>query len=242
MNRVSRNATQLSLRHAGRRCGPTSSANNFCQCVTGFTSPIIRFTVLGVERWWLHEWSAHERVGGRMKSKFFILFSSTWLLWRDPTPPQPCPTLIPSRRPAVSVRRFRSGRPWSSSWTFPAHCLLSAPVVVYERRRDRLWYRSGTMPIHCTELPLRPNPSPSPFRRIANSMRRLPLRRQSFASSDPEHCQLNVRVALWHRFLRCYPSSVLPSQYAGLPLQAPTSVSSLPPMYRWRPSIPILYH
>jgi len=97
------------------------------------------------------------------------------------------------------------------------------------------------MPIHCTELPFRLNPSPGPSRRIANSMRRSPLRRQSFASSDPEHCQLNVRVAPWHRFLRCYPSSVLPSQYAGLPLQAPTSVSSLPPMYRWRPSIPVLF-
>jgi len=209
MNRVSRNATQLSLRHAGRRCGPTSSANNFCQCVTGFTSPIIRFTVLGVERWWLHEWSAHERVGGRMKSKFFILFSSTF--WAR----------------LAAVTRSHPATAVSYTDSFPTPCRVSAPVPLWAAVIQLLNLPSA-LPTQCAGCRLWTTPWPSliPLRYNAYTLYRVALKAQSFSESLPTHCQLNAPVAVKAPVLRFVWSGTLPTQCPGCPVAPVPSLLS----------------
>jgi len=143
-----------------------------------------RFAELGVERRRLHEWSAHERVGGHVKSK---LFSKTKIsfLFDSLSLPGCCDGIPPHHRcvlrwfsPAALPFQcvgFHSGWRWAISGTISAHCLISAPTAVRERRGDHYWYRSGTLPIQCTELPLGPDSSLCPSRRIAFSMRRSPI-------------------------------------------------------------------
>jgi len=162
-----------------------------------------------------------------------------WLLWWDPTPPQTCLALIPSRHTALSVCRVPHGAALSHLLTCPAHCLFSAPVVVYERRRDRCWYRSGTMPTHCTELPLRPNPSQSPSRRIASSMCRLPFKApnsslgliRSIASSMPG-CPLAPVPSLLS--FQCIAYSIRWLAVTGTHAHALLATD-----FWWRPSIPV---
>jgi len=139
----------------------------------------MRFTVLDIERRWLHEWSNRERVGGHVKSKFFILFSSTF--WAR----------------LAAVTRSHPTTAVSCTDSFPTHCRVSASVPLWAAV-IHLLNLPGALPIQCAGCRLWTTPWPFllPLRYNAYTLYRVALKALSFSESLPPHCPLNAPVAV----------------------------------------------